>query len=509
VNLPDADWNRTLRRLEDLRLISRFDDRGFTGILTSSGIDCHPVIREYFASRLQSSEPIAWKSAHHRLYEHLSQITPYQPETQTGILPLYYAVAHGCKAGRHEEALNTIYRPRIKRDQGYFSTRNLGMFSAELSTLYHYFTEPWKQAIPTIPERDQAWVYHEAGYDLQAQGRLTEAIVPMRQGLSVYESLSDWHMAATCAGDLSDLLLALGEVAPAIESASKGVTLADRTDSAFLKSTKRSTLAHALHQANKETEALHWFEEAEKLQVYDDDRPLLYSLRGYQYSTLLISDVERLVWKVEIAKNTRVRKKLNASTSSSFLSTHNMTISDALERCDEVIERTRKTMAWIVNAGGKFNVAIGYLTVGRTETLKARLLNSQGETEDRTMDSANVNLNAAVSWFSDANTTVDLPRALLARADLYAYQGEMSRAASDLRLAHDIAERNRMALYLIDIRLMHAYWTLMKPSKQSSLLGLSSQMDEIRRLLAETAFLVEKYGYSRRDFEIHHLRALT
>ena len=95
--LSEDHWNRTLSRLEDLRLLTR------TGGVESQ-IDSHPLVRQYFAVQFKTQQPEAWKAAHRPLYEHLRDTTPPLPDTLEGMLPLYHAVTHGCQAGLLRDA---------------------------------------------------------------------------------------------------------------------------------------------------------------------------------------------------------------------------------------------------------------------------------------------------------------------------------------------------------------------------------------------------------------------
>ncbi len=79
-------------------------------------LDAHPLVREWFGDRLRQTNESAWKAAHGRIYEHLRDTTKEgDAPTLEDLAPLYQAIAHGCRAGRYEEALNKIYIDRICR----------------------------------------------------------------------------------------------------------------------------------------------------------------------------------------------------------------------------------------------------------------------------------------------------------------------------------------------------------------------------------------------------------
>ena len=68
-------------------------------------LDAHPLVREHFAEQLKQEHKSSSVEAHRRLYEHLKQSAPELPDNLNDMMPLYHAVAHGCKAGLHEECI--------------------------------------------------------------------------------------------------------------------------------------------------------------------------------------------------------------------------------------------------------------------------------------------------------------------------------------------------------------------------------------------------------------------
>ncbi len=254
-DLSRSRWNRILNRLRDLRLIA-FDPGG-------PAIDGHPLLREYFAHRLRSASPGAWTAGHRRLYEHLCETTEHRPDTLAGLQPLYQAVAHGCRAGLHEEALNDVYRERILRDGEFYSTKKLGAIGADLAAVACFFEAPWRCLSPTLSEEAQAWLLHEAGFRLRLLGRLSEAVDPMRATAKIATDHEDWGIAAIRTGNLSDLERTLGKIAVAVRAAEQAVTFADRTGDTFQRLARRTQHADALHQAGRQNHARHLFAQAE------------------------------------------------------------------------------------------------------------------------------------------------------------------------------------------------------------------------------------------------------
>jgi hypothetical protein len=114
VAMSETQRNIVLKRLEEAKLLTV--NREKSGALVS--LDAHPLLREYFARELRKNTA-AWEAAHKRLFEHLCGATKEGDEpTLDDLQPLYQAVAHGCQAGLHEEALYNVYVKRILRGTG-------------------------------------------------------------------------------------------------------------------------------------------------------------------------------------------------------------------------------------------------------------------------------------------------------------------------------------------------------------------------------------------------------
>ncbi len=165
-----------------------------------------------------------------------------------------------------------------------------------------FFETPWSRVSPALTESGQAWLLNEAASTVRALGRLTEALEPMRAGLAMCVKQENGLEAAKHASNLSELELTLGEVAGAVEDAEQSVTYADRSGDAFIRMITRTTYADALHQAGRRAEAEGRFREAETLPAESQPSyPLLYSVQGFQYCDLLLTEAERVAWQLVVA----------------------------------------------------------------------------------------------------------------------------------------------------------------------------------------------------------------
>ncbi|MES1242557.1 MAG: toll/interleukin-1 receptor domain-containing protein [Acidobacteriota bacterium] len=261
VDLGEEDWQLALSSLREHGLLLAADPHQ-PGIL-----DAHPLVRVYFQKDLQTCRPEAWEAGNLRLYEHLQKEAPDLPDTLEAMEPLFTAVIHSCRAGRHQEVFKKVYRRRIQQGSEFYSTNKLGAFSSDLSALSGFFDRLWGQPSARLTSSDQAFVLNEAGFCLRALGRLAEAVPLMEAGLRQDEGQENWRNAAATASNLSELTLTLGEVTRAVSFGKQSVALADRSGDAFEKMDNRTVLADALHQSGRLGKSEETFREAEALQA--------------------------------------------------------------------------------------------------------------------------------------------------------------------------------------------------------------------------------------------------
>jgi tetratricopeptide (TPR) repeat protein len=523
VGISEAQRNLTFTRLASAKLLTV--NRDAAGTLLS--LDAHPLLREYFAVQLRQQQPEVWRAGHRRLYEHLCASTPDKPNaTLEDLQPLYQAVAHGCQAGLQQEACVKVYRDRILRgtgSDGFYSIRKLGAFGADLGALACFFDTPWHRVSPALTEAAKAWLLNEAASSLPALGRLTEALEPMRVGLEMNVQVRNWKAAAACASNLSDLNLTLGKVTGAISDAEQSVTYIDHSGDVDWQNyvVSRSTHANALHQAGFRDAAEARFREAEARQAKDEPEcALLYSVQGFRYCDLLLTQAERAAWQQFLAGDgsrlllgpllpssigmgaavrepllrgaARPSRKLIAASGDEPL--HNVVLRTVLERAVQTLE-------WSDGKLGLLTIALDHLTLGRTALYRAILRKS----DLRFSISDFVHVDTALDGLRRAGTQHYLPRGLLTRAWLRSLTGATTTAQhgpdsaqSDLDEAWEIAERGPMPLFMADIHLYRArlfFGVTPYP--------WASPRDD----LAKARALIEKHGYWRRKEELEDAEA--
>jgi nucleoside phosphorylase/tetratricopeptide (TPR) repeat protein len=489
--ISDVDWNQTLDRLEKLRLVHIQK--------TESGerlVDAHPLIREHFAEILKL-EP-TWKEGHRRLYEHLCTTTSNKPDaTLEDLQPLYQAVAHGCLAGLQQDACDKVYIARVLRGNENYSTFKLGALGSDLGAIACFFETPWSRVSPALTETKQGWLLNEAAYTLRSLGRLTEALEPMRAAMELAARKEHWSNAAIGASNLSELELTLGEVTGAVKDAEQSVTYADRSGDASWKVGARTTHADALHQVGRRAEAEALFREAEQMQAESQPKyPLLYSLPGFRYCDLLLTEPERAAWQLVLRPETRNPKPKTAITS-----------------CLAISERATKTLKWEEGMHGAplLDFALHHLTLGRAALYAAILEKSAIRSAGGSVrggpiygDVPQSAIESAVSGLRRAGQQDYIPHALLTSVWLRTLTGPRTgpeSAQADLDEAWEIAERGPMPLFLADIHLHRARLFFRAPEypwNKNPDGAPRGPLDD----LAAARRLIEKHGYWRRKEEL-------
>jgi len=504
ADLADRYWEAAVSDLEELQLLARVPFgpqpvRGFDegtaerameagrkverfplpepttyslpGTLRGEALEAHPLVRDYFARSIRTSEPEAWRAAHRRLYEHLCNRVPYWPEGLSGLEPLYQAIAHGCQAGLYQEACEALYHDRINRGTdlgGFYSTKMLGALGADLGAVACFFAEPWRSPEASLTEGYRGWVLHQAAFRLRALGRLTEAVEPMRAGMEMRVAQSNWKSAAIAANNLSELELTLGDIGAAVADATQSVEYADRSGDAFWRMASRTGLADALHesvQSEGEHGAESLFREAERIQAeWQPVYPQLYSLPGFRFCDLLLSPAERAAW----------RETLRPPVSSMDLARPALfaVLAEVRERAEQSFQGSRNLL----------DIALDNLTLGQAALYTSLL--SSGPMVNTVRETARKHIAAAVDGLRAAGTLDQVPRGLLTRAWLRHADGDAAGAESDLNAAWEIAERGPMPLYQADILLYRA------------------RLFSDRTALARARELINQHGYHRRDEEL-------
>ena len=276
TGLEEMAWNRAVDRLKSLGLLAEEKDGG------ALKTDCHPLVREHFNQALQTENPNGKKEAHLRLYRYYRDKPEKEfPDTLDEMEPLLAAVAHGCMARIHQEVIVEVYNKRILRNEKHYIKYQLGAFGSELSALWYFFHRPWSQPEKGLSEHWQALALSNAAFVLRALGRLREAIQPMKGCLELAIKVENWKSASVRAGNLSELLLTLGDVSGAIRYGEAAVAHADKSGDQVEMRDNRTALADALHQAGRFPEAGRLFREAEEMQRKRQPQfHFLYSMHG-------------------------------------------------------------------------------------------------------------------------------------------------------------------------------------------------------------------------------------
>ncbi len=455
-------WNFALARLRQARLLA---PAGGGDTRDAGALDTHPLVREHFGERLRQTAPEAWRAGNERLFDHYQQAAPEYPETLEAMLPLYAAVVHGCRAGQERKAFDQVYRRRIMRGNEFFSTTKLGAFGAELTALAAFFDRPWDRPSTRLTTAARAWLLNEVGSALRALGRLPEAVQPIRAGLEARIAEESWDDAAISAGNLSELTLALGEVAGAVVAGEESVDLADRSGDVSQRIINRTSLADALHQAGRWEESAAAFRAAEGMQAERQPKyPRLYSLSGYRYCDLLLARAEPEDGSGLVRAGVRYR-----------------------EACEEVRDRATYSIAIARRNKWLLDIALDHLSLGRAHLGLA--LTAPAASQDLRL--AAEHLDRAVDGLRQAGEEDALPRGLLARAALHRLTSDFPAAAADLRESQEAAERGSMCLFEADA---HLEWTRLHLGTGDPA-AAHSHLDRSRDL-------VHACGYRRREREV-------
>jgi hypothetical protein len=487
--LPDLDkseWQRAVARLRDARLLAPVDRSA------PDALDAHPLVREWFGERLRKTNEKAWKAAHGRIYEYLrDSARKSKTPTLEDLSPLYQAIPHGCRSGRHQEAFDDLYIDRIcqRNAQGleFYARNKLGTFDSDLAAISWFFDLPYEKPVATLTAARQSWVLGDAAACLRAQGRYAEALPAIRATLNNYEKENSLN-SAIAASNLSEAELIVGEIGAAVIAGKRSVVLADQIGDSFEMLYNRTTYADALHAAGQFEQAERLFAEAEQRQFeYQPSNPLLYSLGGYKYCDLLIAKSDYSAVRDRAAATIVIARRNN----------------------------------WLLDIG------LDTMTLGRSHLGLALSSLKGGQSLSAAREhalSARARSEEAVEGLRNAGTADFYSRGLLARVAFRRSVGDWDGAARDLDEVEEIAAPGPMNLYRCDMALERARLALAKVEAFAPLNQLidssSSKPDvpdaaELAQLKQEAATqlsiaanYIKIYEYHRRDEELAELQAV-
>jgi tetratricopeptide (TPR) repeat protein len=488
VGLDDKKWNRAVARLREAKLLS-------PNIVTlTDEIDAHPLVREWFGEHLRETNHDAWATAHGRLYEHLRNATTEgNASTLAELAPLYQAIGHGCRAGRHSEALADIYVSRICRETDFthnrfYSINSLGAVNSDLAALSWFFEEPYYAPVPQLQRSDQAFVQGLAGTFLRLVGRLREALPAERASLESTVVAKDWENSAIGANNLSQAMVLLGDLSAALPVASRAIEYADQASVDKLLIDATANYGFCLFSLGRFGDAEAAFRRSEELQgQLDYTTPFLYTLRGQQYCELLLA------------------KRLFRET---------------YERA-ETMGNIAKQNNWIADVAYDSLIAFRAQMGCALQNLDAL----QSSDDAGFVKNADVRINKVIEDSYASGNLEFVARSILTRAAFRQALGDWAGAARDLEEVEEIAEPGPMRLFLCDMaieraRLMFAQIEAFAPlngilEKDNSPKPTVPSSGQIAKLKTEAekqlkvaADYIEKCGYHRRDEELAELQAV-
>jgi hypothetical protein len=476
--LLEEDWNTASSFLVDFGLVvTQADIPG-----QEEHIDCHPLIREYFAKQLEITSRDAWQAANRRICDYITTSVDKWPNELVGIERLVEAAIHGCRLGLHKTVLDNLYYTRTRRGEYQFNTRQLGAFGTTLTLLASLFDKPWSLPSPRLELKDQLFLMQEAAYCLSSLGRLLESLELMRAVFRQDVRRNDFLSATQSANHFVHVLLLIGDIPAAVSMSKHGARFADLTGITIYQSIGRAGIGEALLCAGQLDATIVAYQQAEEIQAQlTPTRPLLGQSIGYHYCELLLHEAERAAWIVTLqGLPSEIQTRPIHQTA---------LYEGVLSRVDDRIAQTK---VWIKEQGLLLEIALYQLIQARSAIYRHLLV---GSPDGMPMMMSNAEL--ALQKLRQAGQLTETPRGLLTRAWLYFLAMDAGRARADLDEAWDISTRGPMRPYLADIHLHRARLFF----REQPYPWDSPQTD-----LAAAEKLINECGYHRRDKELADAR---
>lgn len=224
-----------------LWLLSQF------GLITCSNegeIDCHPLIREHFAEKLQAENRAGWEEGCRALANSLiDRSTGDVVEANESVHMRYRGASYLAMAGCVGEAAQ-YYHDTISEGHLGSTTRKYGTFSSELAFLANFLDSKGKFAnLQSIQAEHSGLIVSQTIFNLLQVGRFEEA-EPLAKAMLEDPSLKDADRVVT-ARNLANYNLGLGRPQVATQFLTKYLDLADHVADEFMPFGYRMSLGYA------------------------------------------------------------------------------------------------------------------------------------------------------------------------------------------------------------------------------------------------------------------------
>jgi hypothetical protein len=452
VGLTDVEWERLLASLEQLRLV-RLQRSGAADL----GMELHPMLAAHFGEHMRTATPDAWRSGHARLSDHFAALPAKAlPDTFEEMRPLFRALSHGCKAGRHQLMHDVIYAQRMSRGGLHYVTRFLGVVGAELAAVASFFDKPWTQPSTNLDATTSAMVLRSAGFLLRAVGRTADAMRAMSAGIEAEDEAPNCSQAKQSEASLylSEMSADMGNLEAAWIYAQHAFALAGEARHTPIRVAALAQTGTLHHLRGRWSRALDCFKRAEQCQRdADPRRPLLGGMAGFNYCSLLLESPggpppypELLARARAIASDRALAALPPCPQELSASQDHHGPAGGAVAEGPGPIPGEGLAAAYPHR-----DVALAALMIGRLAS------DLQGDPTQETRRSGLRWLNRGIDRLRTAETGHLQPLGFIARARaLVRGQGPIDDARSDLERAFEISVRGTMRLCLADIHLCRA-----------------------------------------------------
>ena len=279
ANIDEGDWWEAIESL-------RHEYQLLAERVGVEELDCHPLIREYFGKRLEEEQPEVWRAAHARLYEHYKSLPEKEfPDTLEEMQPLFHAVAHGCRAGLHQQTYDEVYWGKIAANESHI-WYHLGGYADELAVVANFFSELWLSINQELNEYSRTTVANRASYCLGVLGR-SEAEELMKFAITGYMQADDWQGSMVALSNLVFFYIDGGRIREALHILTEHFKYIECTTyQGFLY--YYFTIGYVLHQSGDFEIANECFKKAENTQKDVYEFPYLYAAQGFFYLEFLI-----------------------------------------------------------------------------------------------------------------------------------------------------------------------------------------------------------------------------
>jgi tetratricopeptide (TPR) repeat protein len=224
AELSRRNFDALIHRLVAYRIVKDYPESNYYTL--------HPLIRAHYLAQLTQENSEWIESIHRRIGEFYQNTFVPENPSFSDLMPLIETVHHLCQAGTPDQALRIVQNQIYSREYLIrIQMHQYGGVEEALKLLKEFFPNGDMTQTPILSRsQDKGWIDNSAGQCFSFLGHLEEAIVFYKKAIEDIKEIEDWHNQSVAYRNLASIYLSLGKLTIAAGFAETALTFARNAD---------------------------------------------------------------------------------------------------------------------------------------------------------------------------------------------------------------------------------------------------------------------------------------